>query len=389
MRISCCFRGSLVSILVAVLGFMSGCETTPNGAGWAARSARGGGRPVLATAHDDTITLFGDLPRRENAPYAARSRLSVKQHTFAEEGADYDPDVDGEGRKMVFASTRHTQRADLYIKAVDGLAVMQLTSSPSSDIQPAFSPDNQRVAFASDRTGNWDIWIVNIDGIQPMQVTTGPADDIHASWSPDGLTLVYCSRPVGGGQWELWVVDAVTAGKKTFIGYGLFPEWSPVDNTIVFQRARERGNRWFSIWTVKLVDGEPRHPTEICSSADFAMILPTWSSDGSRIAFTSVGTDTSTDMGRPRAGFSDVWVVQADGRSRIRLTDGQTANFAPVIAADGRVYLTSDRDGRERIWSLPMPGAPLFGDEQLRAEAEPGEASLGVAVLSASNTGSP
>ena len=45
----------------------------------------------------------------------------------------------------------------------------------------------------------------------------------------------------------------------------------------------------------------------------------------------------------------------SDGRGKVRLTDGHTGNFAPVFAADGRVFFTTKRSGYENIWSL-LPG---------------------------------
>lgn len=326
-------------------------------------------RPGLASARDDAISLFGELPAHDEAPYLNRSRLSLKQHTDAEEGADYDADIDADGTRLVFASTRHAERPDLYIKDVDGVAVTQLTADPASDVQPAFSPDGSRVAFASDRGGNWDIWITGVDGTAPVQVTTTAGEELHPSWSPDGQRLVYCSLP-HRGQWELWIADAAAAGRKTFIGYGVFPEWSPVEDVIVYQRARQRGSRWFSIWTLTLVNGEPRHPTEIAASSEYAMILPTWSPDGSRIAFTAA-TATSQDAygaGEP-AALSDIWVVDGDGRSRIRLTDGFSANYGAVISADERVYFTSDRGGRENIWSMVLPRVVRPGVVEKTAQA--------------------
>jgi TolB protein len=259
----------------------------------------------------------------------------------------------------------------LYLKSVDGLAVTQLTSDRASDVQPVFSPDDTRVAFASDRASNWDIWVIRLDGGQPIQITDGLADEIHPSWSPDGRKLVYCSQPAQGGPWELWITEADGGSMRKFIGYGLFPQWSPVGDTILFQRSRERGSRVFSIWTLTLVDGEPRYPTEIASSPHQALTLPTWDRDGRRIAFTSVEDvvgDDSPKTSAPRQQL-DIWLMSADGSGKVRLTDGHSANFAPAFSPDGRLFFTTDRSGRENIWSLVPMGTG--------AAAEPGDQFTG------------
>lgn len=317
---------------------------------------------VLAAARARQVTMFGDFPDARNAGYFTRASASLKQHTFAEVGGDFDPDLDPAGVRMVFASTRHNVQPDLYIKSVDGVAVTQLTSDPASDVQPTFSPDGTRVAFASNRSGNWDIWIIRVDGGPPIRMTHGMADEIHPSWSPDGSTLVYCGMPSAGGQWELWTLDVDGGSTRRFIGYGLFPEWSPTGDTIVFQRARERDSHWFSIWTMTFVDGEPRYPTELAAGPNQAMILPSWSPDGRRITFVGVPTTWAgiESVTVPSTvGLSDVWVMDADGRGKIRLTDGHTGNYAPVFAPDGRMFFTSNRSGHENIWSLSPVGNPV------------------------------
>ncbi len=332
---------------------------------------------MLVAARASQVSMFGDLPAGSPSTYFNRSSVSMKQHSFTEVGADFDPDIDRTGRWMAFASTRHNLNPDLYIKAVDGVAVTQLTSDPAPDIEPAFSPDGSRVAFASRRDGNWDVWVIGVGGEPPTQITSTASDEVHPSWSPDGTKLVYCSLPVGGGQWELWLADAVRGGRQRFIGYGLFPEWSPVGDTIVYQRARERGSRWFSVWTLTLVDGEPRYPTEVASSATRAMILPSWSPDGRQITYASA----SAVFPEPGAMFlpnqsevSDIWVVNVDGSGKMRLTDGYTVNHAPVFSPDGRVFFASNRSGHENTWStLPLahpvktwtadvPAAPVYQD---------------------------
>jgi hypothetical protein len=180
-------------------------------------------RPHLAAARDQQVSVFGELPDRRDVPYFTRTGSSLLQHTFSEEGADFDPAISPDGTWMVFSSTRHNRSPDLYYKQIDGIAVTQLTSDPASDVHPVFSPDGRRVAFASNRAGNWDIWMVALDGTQAQQITSSGSDELHPSWSADGKRLVYCSLPPRG-QWELWVADATDGGgHKHFFGYGLFP----------------------------------------------------------------------------------------------------------------------------------------------------------------------
>ena len=82
-------------------------------------------------------------------------------------------------------------------------------------------------------------------------VFSANASRVHLSlFSPDGKKLVYCSRGERSGQWQLVTIDIENPTTKRYIGHGLFPQWSPKGNTILFQRARERGTRWFSVWTV-------------------------------------------------------------------------------------------------------------------------------------------
>ncbi len=327
-----------------------------------------GANAMLAAARASQITMFGELPNERGSIFVTRPTTPLHQHTFGEVGADFDVDISPKGDAMAFASTRHNMNPDLYIKAVAGVAVTQLTSDPSADVHPVFSPDGTRIAFASNRSGNWDIWMMSVNGGMPVCVTQSAADEIHPSWSPDGTQLVFCSMPEHGGQWELWVADAHSGSTRQFIGYGLFPDWSPTGDDIVFQRARERGGRWFSIWKLTLVDGEPRYPTEIASSATHAMILPTWSYDGQRLAFATTAVEPDGSIvpggGRPNNHLDgdpesvshgitfDIWTVGADGSGKVRLTDGFSVNYGPAFGSDGRVYFTSSRAGFENVWSV-------------------------------------
>ncbi len=302
------------------------------------------------------VGLYGELESNwtgTETEDALDGSSNVSQVTFATEGACADPDIDLDGQSMVFSSTQHRDTADIYLKAVAGRTLTQLTTDPADDIMPTFHPSGTRIAFASNRSGNWDIYVMSTDGGQPMKVTDEPDPELHPSWSPDGEKLVYCKMGSKSGRWELWVVDLAHAGVRRFLEYGLFPQWCPdiARGKILFQRARERGSRYFSIWTVDYFNGDSMHPTEIIAASNAAVINPGWSPDGSRLVFVTVVEpgDNSSDNA---VELSDIWIANLDGSGRTNLTNGRYANYQPVWGRDGRVYFVSNRTGADNVWSV-------------------------------------
>jgi TolB protein len=326
---------------------------------------------VRETPAAPAVNVFGEFDGVErqvgqtNLPGA-----NFQQHTFGDEGFDSDVCVDTTGKWMVFASTRHSEHAKIYLQRVDGVSVTQLTNDEADDAFPVFSPDGKRIAFCSTRAGNWDIYVMDLDGKAVEQVTTGPAQDMHPSFSPDGNRLAFCSMSPRNHQWELWTVN-LSSHEKKMIGLGLFPAWSPDKTTdrIAFQRARQRGSRWFSLWTLELSDGEARRMTEVAVSTNAAIIAPSWSPDGGKLAFATIVEPAKVNKGKPQ-GQQDIWVVDADGSNRHRVTDGLAANLTPFWAVDNRVYFVSDRGGNECIWSVRVD-APTVADAPDTKKVDP------------------
>ncbi len=309
-------------------------------------------RPIAPQLPDTAlfpiVNIYGELRPAIYRSGESRSNLSFQQHTATDEGHDADVVLDPTGKWIAFSSTRHSQRSDIYLQRVDGSSVIQLTNDPADDVHPSFSPDGGKIAFASSRSGNWDIYVMDSDGKNVEQLTSGHTQDLHPSFSPDGTRLAYCSL-AHSGQWEIWTLNLTTRERKT-LGPGLFPTWSPrrdVDR-IAFQRARQRGSHWFSIWTLDLVDGEPRRNTEVAVSSNAAVVCPAWSPDGTQLAFTTILQPAHDDEGLPK---QEVWIINADGSGRQRLAEGNT-NLAPFWSVTNRVFFISDRGGQENIWSV-------------------------------------
>jgi TolB protein len=227
----------------------------------------------------------------------------------------------------------------------------QITSDPADDVMPAISPDGTRVAFASNRSGDWGLYITSINGGPAMLLVDSPDPEMHPTWSPDGTQIAYCRLGSQSGRWEICLVDVENPTRPQFLEYGLFPRWNPdpARSKLVFQRERERGSRLFGVWTIDIVGDEALHPTLIVSAANAAAMHPSWSPDGKRIVFVTV-VDPDTQSSRPTQ--ADVWVINLEGTGRTNLTQGQSMNLYPIWAGDGTVYFLSDRSGVDNIWAV-------------------------------------
>jgi TolB protein len=60
----------------------------------------------------------------------------------------------------------------------------RLTRNLADDISPAWSPDGRRIAFTSNRAGNYDIYAMNADGRGLQRLTNTRADDVDPAWQP-------------------------------------------------------------------------------------------------------------------------------------------------------------------------------------------------------------
>ena len=306
---------------------------------------------------------FADAPIGQAAEAVPMGVGPVSQISFSPVGADFDPVVTPDGKKIVFASTQHRHTADIYVKDIEGSVVTQITSDPADDIMPAVSPDGKFVAFSSNRSGNWDVYVAPITGGQAVRVTSDEADELHPSWSPDGTKLVYCRYGDVSARWELWVTEVRNPTSTQFLGYGTFPKWCPKAGTgaggadrILFQLGRERGARTFGVWTIDFKDGKAGQATEVAGSATAALINPTWSPDGGMIAFAEVPVD-GRDAGSASATtmppkLANLWIQNVNGTGKIKVTEGTAIALMPAWTPDNRIVFMSPRGGVQNLWAV-------------------------------------
>ncbi len=316
--------------------------------------------PRAGNQASQDLSLYGEFNMDDmhfGEPFAGSSE-NLSQVSFSREGSDFDPVVSRDGAHIYFASTAHSPSSDIFVKAVHGTALTQLTTDPANDMMPAVSPDGSRVAFASNRSGSWDVFVMSASGGQAVQITSDIAQELHPTWSPDGRHIAFCRLNPNSDRWEIWVTDAESGAMRRFLTYGLFPEWHPFENKIAFQRSRERGDRFFSVWTVDYSDGEAISPTIIASSNQAAILNPKWSHDGNYMAIAAIGAPNEAAPGQ-RPTRSDIWIMRADGGARANITGGQHVNLMPCWGPGNSIFFVSDRSGRDNIWASSTEQAML------------------------------
>lgn len=100
------------------------------------------------------------------------------------------PELSADGTQFVMRVPRRTQD-DIVVVNRDGTNWRDLTNDKFFDRYPRWSPDGKKIAFTSDRTGNYEIWTIDVDGNNLRQVTfKSKAETSFPIWAPDGHRLL-------------------------------------------------------------------------------------------------------------------------------------------------------------------------------------------------------
>ena len=181
-----------------------------------------------------------------------------------------------------------------------------------------------RIAFHSNRDGDFDIYVMNADGSGVTQVTHNTINEFDPIWSPNGQQIAF-GRISGCCAAAVVVINADGSGERVLADNGFPGAWSPDGRQIAFSR---NGDVY-----VMNVDG-----SGVTQLTHDGTASPTaWSPNGKQIAFTSF-----------RSGNSDIYVMNTDGSGVIQLTDDPATDFGDRAgwSPDGRRFVfSSTRDG--------------------------------------------
>lgn len=225
------------------------------------------------------------------------------------------------GRRLAFASVRNGAR-DLIEVSVDGRDRRDLTTTAADEKDPAYSPDGSELAFVTNRDGNDEIYVMTLpDGspagaAAPRRLTNHAARDLAPAWSPDRSQILFLSDRDAEGQFDVYLMraDGTDVERLTTTGANACPRFAPDGRRIALQAGD----------AVHLFDLKTRTLLPLTRESTTGS-QPTWSPDGTRLAFMSA-----------RSGRSQIFTMNADGTdTKLLVTMARGGAVDPRWSPDG------------------------------------------------------
>lgn len=222
----------------------------------------------------------------------------------------------------------------IFLVSVDTLEKRQLTfpGETERDQRFAFSPDGERLAFLRHDGENSSIFIVPVAGGTPRRIYSGRTWIGHLVWGSEGRDLIFTSELEGGSK--LFRISAEGGAPQLLPlseEMALYPTVARRGNRMAFLRLHADADLWRAAIGSS---GSLAEPRAFRATARYE-VGPEFSPDGRRVAFIS---DAS--------GVKELWVCDADGSNAALLTNvGAPTTYSPSWSPDGTEIAFSSLKG--------------------------------------------
>jgi Tol biopolymer transport system component len=169
-------------------------------------------------------------------------------------GADTQPSFHPNGNQIVFTTSRTAGNDDIHIIGTDGAGNTPVIATAATEQWGVVSPDGTMLAYQSGEVGQTNIWVKDISGLGGAGYDpTDPGTNLTAgspfrngapAWSPDGTKIAFHSNR--NGDFDIFMMNVDGTGQVAITGDPRsdgYPVFSPGGDRLAITRDRE-------IWTV-------------------------------------------------------------------------------------------------------------------------------------------
>ena len=237
--------------------------------------------------------------------------------------ADAAPELAKGGKKasIAFAHKEADGTFQVYTMMPNGVGLKRITSGPSSNYSPRWTPDRGKLVFVSNRDGMEHIYIMNADGSNQARLTQGSCVERYPAPSPDGTRVAF---ERAGACFEPGIYAINTDGTNlTKLSYGgTQPTWHPSGNYLSYAVQGIFGS--YNIMTVT-----PGNLTAVpVVNCGVDCKAPSWGPDGRLVYWTALngGSIRLHGNGLPPGGIE----------LAKNLGPASETEFAPAWSPDGK-----------------------------------------------------
>ena len=258
--------------------------------------------------------------------------------------------VVGEPRGTIVFAVKAGDGYDLWVVSADGSGMKPLVQEAGTQNDPSWSPDHEQIVYRDTRVG---LKIVTKGG-DPVMNFTNEAKDTHPAWSPNGDTIAFASdRSTTYDVYKLPTstpnanpIPLADSGAKEWD-----PSWSPNGDRIAFASGKDGPpgkDGPFAIYTMDMNGDDVKAVTTDEASYED----PAWSPNGDWIAVTR------RDPGAQLTDPKQLWLTHPDGTGAHQLMTESVGVSDPTWSADSQ-FLAYAGGSPPRIVIINIEGKKL------------------------------
>lgn len=173
--------------------------------------------------------------------YSIRPYGSDRQLIDQINGYIYAPAWSADGQLLAYSKQAALQHPKIYIYDRNSDTRNLVVNAEGSNLSASFSPDGTKILYSSTVGGNADIYEMRLSDGHTTQLTTLPSTEVQPSYAADGRSFVYTSDKVRAGSPRIYryMFDSAKAVAMPTSGYVASPQLSSDGQRLAYLNGRK------------------------------------------------------------------------------------------------------------------------------------------------------